>query len=608
MGQHRRVMVYSFWFLAVALSLPLLVPSAAATSDKAWTEIRSPHFRVLTNGSTENALKVAREFEELRWVFANRLPGARLDSGASFLVFAVRDVETAESLVPGLRGADHIAGLFNHGWEKQFALVRLDTFGGNGAKEVVYHEYTHHILNMNFRWLPTWLDEGAAEFYGYTRFEEHKIFLGAPTVRSRVLHSHALNTIEQLMSVTPRSSLYSTEFFYAESWALVHFLIYGQGMEGGKKLDLFLSLLQQGMEQGKAFRQAFGEPKEMDKAFSNYLWVGSIDGMPQPFRATVLKGGPGINEKQFVVKTLSMAETRAELGSYHLWLHDPKGARALNEQALKDDPKLGLAHENMGFLDFADGKDAEATSEFSQAFALDQNLYLSLFAKTMLSSLADSHTVNDMNTFGATIGKVLQVNPEFAPGYVQLARLAVRENDLNAALLMSRKAEELEPTRAGYHLLTGRILLLMGKGSEAAATARFVADRWEGPDHNEAVELWNNVPAGQRSTADAILAVSPKDAQVVQGSVKAVTCGDKGADWKLVVDRGGRSLTFLRKGGFASGFSDTLWYGADHFTLCHHLEGMRVVVYYLPPTDNTHTGDVAEIEIRDDLPEPLSQH
>ena len=51
-------------------------------------------------------------------------------------------------------------------------MVRLDTWG-QGAHEVVYHEYTHSILHMNSHWLPVWLDEGVAEFYAYTRFEGH---------------------------------------------------------------------------------------------------------------------------------------------------------------------------------------------------------------------------------------------------------------------------------------------------------------------------------------------------------------------------------------------------------------------------------------------------
>jgi len=54
------------------------------------------------------------------------------------------------------------------------------------------------------------------------------------------------------------------------------------------------------------------------------------------------------------------------------------------------------------------------------------------------------------------------------------------------------------------------------------------------------------------------------------------------------------------------GFSDTLWYGRDHFSRCHHLEGLRAVVHYRPASDATYAGDIAEVEIRDDLPPPLT--
>jgi hypothetical protein len=48
---------------------------------------------------------------------------------------------------------------------------------------------------------------------------------------------------------------------------------------------------------------------------------------------------------------------------------------------------------------------------------------------------------------------------------------------------------------------------------------------------------------------------------------------------------------------FISGFSDTLWWGEDHFSLCHHLAGSSVVVAY-----KAGTKEVEDIEIRDDLP------
>lgn len=598
-------------FVALAILLFLLHSlTIAAASEKPWTEVRSQHFRVLTNGSTQDATKVAKEFEQLRWVFATRFPGARLESGAPFTVFATRDSATAKGLDPATwrTMGERLAGVFHHGQERQFALVRLDTFWGNGAKEVVYHEYAHSILHMTFRWLPRWLDEGTAEFYGYTRFEDNKIYLGAPTERFRALHSRVPDSIEEIMGSKPLSRPYDGEFFYAESWALVHFLIYGPGMDGGKKLEQFVNLLQEGKDQRKAFQQAFGDPADLNKDLSTSTWApdGELNTgtVGQAFSVTVLKSPPQINEKEFSIRTISLAETQAELASYHLWTRDHEGARSLTEEALKNDPKLGLAHEELAFLDFADGKDAEAASEFAQAYAFDNKLYLSQFAKTMMSGLTTSNKVQDMNALGSELGKVLQINPLFSPAYVQLAKLAYREGDFPTALMISRKAEEFDPSLAGYHLLSGQILLHMGKGSEAADAARFVADRWGGPDHNEAVELWSKVPAADR-TGDALSKVVPKDTKEAEGLVKTIACSDKEQEFSLALEHGGHLLMFRHKAGFPVGFSDTIWYGGDHFDRCRHIEGLRAIVHYRAANDATYAGDIVELELRDDLPEPL---
>jgi hypothetical protein len=170
--------------------------------------------------------------------------------------------------------------------------------------------------------------------------------------------------------------------------------------------------------------------------------------------------------------------------------------------------------------------------------------------------------------------------------------------------MISRKAEELEPSLAGYHLLSGQILLGLGKGGDAADAARFVADRWIGPDHNEAVELWNRIPAGER-IGTPLAGVAPKDTEAVEGMVKAVSCSEKDLEFSFVVDQSGRSLTFHRKGGFPVGFSDTIWYGRDHFNYCHHIEGLRAIVHYHKPADATYAGDIAELELRDDLLRPV---
>lgn len=588
-------------FAWVVLFLPSVCTTSAAR-EKPWIEVRSPHFRVLTNGSQNDARRVAKEFEQMRYVFVDRDPNFRLEGGAPLVVFAAQDEATAKSLEPALwklKGAKP-AGVFHHAWEKEYVMVQLEALKG-GALEVVYHEYTHSILHLNFHWLPVWLDEGMAHFYGYTRFQEHKIYVGAPPPSYRRMPSGTLIPIETLIGVDHSSPYYHNEDkvyqFYAESWALVHFLMFGPGMEGGKRLNQFSALLQQGTEQKKAFQQVFGDFKQMDRALDAYL-------SKLAFQTGVLPDPPHIDEKSFNTRTMSLAETEAELGGFHLWTHDLADARALVEQALKDDPKLGLAHEEMGFLNFSEGKDAEALAEFSQACSLDPTLALSLFAKTMMSSAASSNAPADEDAFRDGLTKVLALNPQFAPAYVQLTRLWLRRGDLTTAFGVSRKAEEFEPMRAGYHLQSGQILRRMSRGAEAAAFARFVAQRWPGADHDEAVELWNAVPAEQRPAGEAPSMVALKDTRSVEGTVKSASCSDPDHKLSLVLDHGGELLTFHSKGPFAGGFSDTIWYGEDHFSFCHHLEGMRAVVLFRPSSDASYAGDLAEIEIRDDLPEP----
>jgi Tfp pilus assembly protein PilF len=581
----------------------VICAAAASAHEKPWIEVRSPHFRVLTNGSQRDGRDVAMEFEQLRHLFAEQYPKFRLEGGAPLVILAALDESTAKALAPAMwkaKGAKPV-GLFDHAWERQYVMLQLDAWR-RGGLEIVYHEYTHSILQLNLHWLPVWLDEGLSNFYGYTRVQRDKIYVGAPPARYEIPQG-SLFPIETLISVDRNSPYYHNEDkvykFYAESWALVHFLMFGPGMNRGNRLNHFVALLQQGVEQKKAFQDVFGDFKGMDRALDAYVSNFA-------FPAGVLPGAGQIDEKSFSSRNLSLAETEAELGGFHLWTHDLAGARALVEQALKEDPKLGLAHEEMGFLNFSEGKDAEALEEFSHAFSLDPTLALSLFAKTMLSPIAASNAAADQNALRDTLGKVLTLNPQFGPAYVQLARLWLRKNDLNIAFAVSRKAEQLEPARAGYHLQSGQILLRMGKASDAATFARYVAQRWPGADHDEAVELWNAVPAEQRPAGDAPTIDMPKDTQSVEGTVKSVRCSPQTQEQglSLVLDAGGQLLTFHTKGAFGSGFSDTIWYGADHFSLCHHIEGMRAVVRYLKPSDANFAGDLAEIEIREDLPQP----
>ena len=85
------------------------------------------------------------------------------------------------------------------------------------------------------------------------------------------------------------------------------------------------------------------------------------------------------------------------------------------------------------------------------------------------------------------------------------------------------------------------------------------------------------------------------------GTVQSVQCGSKDQTWTMVVQSNGHPLTFHTNGFFAFGFSDTLWYGEDHFSTCRHIVGRRAIVRYLPTPNASYSGDVVEVDVRDDL-------
>ena len=493
------------------------------------------------------------------------------------------------------------AGLFDHGWEKQFAIVRLDQ-DLPGAYNVVYHEYVHSLLHSNFRWLPTWLDEGLAEFYGNSRFEGKKTYVGVPSVRVEQLKNRTLIPLETLLVVNPWSYFRGDEnqiaTFYAQSWALVHYLVFGLGMEDGKKLSHFYAQLQAGDPQLKAFREVFGDPKNVEDGLRKYIQAFA-------FHAYTVENLTAIQAKDFSARKLTQPESDSEIAGYRLWEHDAPEATDLVERALQDNPALGTAHEEKAFIYFREGKDEDALREFSRACELDKTLYLSQYFKAMTT--AKRETPEQREALRAELEQIKQINPQFAPAYVQLAVLFIADGQGTKALVQARKAEQLEPSRAGYHLLSGEMLLRMKREKEAAETARYVAERWHGPDHNEAVALWNRIPAASRPADAVVVEEVEEQSQAAEGKIRSLSCGEKGKN-EVTLQRADDTMVFKSKGRQMIGYSDTLWYGSDHFSLCHHVEGMHAIVRYRPAVSKDYAGDWLSIELRDELPpEPQQQ-
>jgi Tfp pilus assembly protein PilF len=310
----------------------------------------------------------------------------------------------------------------------------------------------------------------------------------------------------------------------------------------------------------------------------------------------------GLDAKSFPARVLTKAEADYDLGSIDLGAHDSAAAKTLLQTAESADPSLAGPHEELGFLAWRAGQDDEARTEWQKAVSADPSSYRSTFALLMSGAPLKQQSPQQLEQAQHALEAINAKAPKFAPALVELALIEWRQGQLNQAYKTSLAAEKLEPWRAEYHLLTGHILLQGHQPAVAATYARQVASRWPSTDHDEAVDLWNLVPAAMRGDGPPLTLALPADATVVRGTIVNTSCDKTGLSLILQPTAPNASaLKLVATGMYESGFADTLWVGEDHYTPCFHLAGLPAVAAYKASGDGT--AKLLVFEVRDDLPE-----
>src|SRR5260370_10685657 len=86
--------------------------------------------------------------------------------------------------------------------------------------------------------------------------------------------------------------------FYAESWAVVHFLMLDEDDRQKQMMKNFLTAWTKSGNQLDAAREAFGDLKQFGKKIESYARQGS-------FRIGVVKAGQGAADKSYTVRGVS---------------------------------------------------------------------------------------------------------------------------------------------------------------------------------------------------------------------------------------------------------------------------------------------------------------
>ena len=443
--------------VSILMTVCAVAHASAGVAPQRWVEVRSTHFIVLTNSGERSGRRVADQFERVHSVFHLLFPSAGDDSDPPITVLAVKDRDAMHALEPQQylgKGSADLGGLFLHAPDTSYILMRLDT-DEDHPYATIYHEYTHYTLRKADAWLPLWLNEGLAQFYENTDIHEKDVALGQPDPAAlHFLASNPMLPLDGLFAVDARSPYYHEEqkasIFYAESWALVRYLIVSDRSHGGHRIRDYAQRLAEGQDPVTAARNAFGDLSSLQ----NELAATIRNPDPTYFSMTAALSP---KDAAFSAHPVPQPEVDAVRASILICAGRTQEAQTLLDLALRGEPGNELAHEAMGYLSFKRGDYDAAKRWYGQAVALDSHSFLAHYFYAVIT-LHGGDAAYD-GAVESSLQTSIKLNPQFAPACDALAMFyASRRRSLDQAHMLTQRAVELEPATLTYRIDSAEVL------------------------------------------------------------------------------------------------------------------------------------------------------
>jgi tetratricopeptide (TPR) repeat protein len=478
-------------FRRILLPFLLFVTSLAPARDKneSWIQVTSPHFVVVTDSSEKQGRRVADQFERMRSVFHAAFPKAKIDPGAPIIVLATKDEKAFRALEPQAylaKGSLKLGGLFLRAADKNYVLMRLDVEGEH-PYAVVYHEYTHLLLSKSEEFMPLWMSEGLAEFYQNTEIHDKDASLGEPSSQNILwLRQNRLLPLPILFTVDHTSPYYHEEnkgsIFYAESWALTHYIEMNDFQRKTHRMSDYLALVSQQVDPVTAATRTFGDLRQLEKDLEAYIHQTT------GFRYLKMATTTDVDDSAFKTQPLSQVQSEALRADFLAYNQRTAEAEALLDHVLLEEPNNVSALGTKGFLEFRKGNLGEARKWYAKAVQLDSQSYLAhyYFAVMSMSGLREA---SDEEQVENSLRAAIKLNPLFAPAFDRLAVfLAMRHKNLDEARMMGLTAISLEPADIGYRVNMANVYMAMENGQSALDVLRHAAKLAKTPQDRQIAE------------------------------------------------------------------------------------------------------------------------
>ena len=451
-------------WLAVLATTPA---AALPDEDAAWLRVETAHFTLFSDADEAVVRQVGANLERLRAVLSQLGSGSELNSPLPTYLFVFADEASFAPYKLRRQGQPlDVAGFFLSRLAGNYVAINAGV--GMDPSRVIYHEYLHYVINNNYPGVPLWFNEGLAEYYSTFEVAAEQVVLGQPVPEHVLwLRQHRLLPLDQLLALDGRSADYHEGElrggFYAQSWALVHYLLSSSPQRRQQTLT-YLDLLNRDVPQDEAFREAFEADypaleRELRQAIIGRRFPTVTLPVPQ-LPVTQLAGAPPVR-----VTPLERVELLYRLGDLLAQLDDGtedgthREAAEHFREALRLDPRHGPSYAGLGALKDAQGSYEEAWALYERALELAPNSFLIqyLYGRSLLlpwsgrsfrlrelDGTAREHLAQARRSFNRSI----ELNPGFGEAYAGLgASYVFEEEPPESAAGYLEAARRLLPSR-----------------------------------------------------------------------------------------------------------------------------------------------------------------
>jgi tetratricopeptide (TPR) repeat protein len=414
--------------------------------------------------------------------------------------------------------------------------------------------------------------------------------------------------------------------FYAEAWALTHYLEIGDLQHHTTRIRDYAKYLIQHEDSVTAAQHAFGDLKKLEQDLDNYISGNNFMEMKTGIGAVE-------DEARYEVLPVTQADVDAARAEVLIGTDRLPESQALLESVLQQDPKNAAAHEVMGELKLRQGDMEGAKKWYGEAAELNPGDYLAdyYYASMCLRTGDRGHD----EAVEADLRAAIKLAPRYAPAYDALAmHYTQRHEKLDDAHMLSVKAVGLDPDNLYYRLNAANTLgeagnmegalsvLKTAKGYAKTESEKAMIDERIASMESYQANLKRNkameeaeVKAANSGTTSSesktvVLHIQPEskpehvypaDAatgarHTVAGVIRDVHCGYPTV-LTLNIEAGGKKVPLYTNNYFKVPFS-TDFEVKDSLNPCKMIEGLKAKVQYAEvTTDNSVVGRVTAIEL-----------